>query len=150
MALEELEHLTREIQDSVMAIRAQPVRSVFQRMPRLVREVAAQTGKQVRLLTEGEGTEVDKTVIERISDPLTHMIRNAIDHGLESPEGRIAAGKPREGTGQADRRASLRPHRPGSVRRWRRHQPSAREAEGDRERPDRAGRAAHATTRSTI
>jgi two-component system chemotaxis sensor kinase CheA len=98
MALDELEQLTREIQDSVMAIRAQPVRSVFMRMPRLVREVAAQTGKQVRLLTEGEGTEVDKTVIERISDPLTHMIRNAIDHGLESTESRIAAGKPAEGT----------------------------------------------------
>ena len=98
MALEELEHLTREIQDSVMAIRAQPVRSVFQRMPRLVREVAAQTGKQARLVTEGEGTEVDKTVIERIADPLTHMIRNAIDHGLETPEKRIAAGKPEEGT----------------------------------------------------
>ncbi|MDD2705807.1 MAG: chemotaxis protein CheA [Acidocella sp.] len=98
MALEELEHLTREIQDSVMAIRAQPVRSVFQRMPRLVREVAAQTGKQVRLVTEGEGTEVDKTVIERIADPLTHMIRNAIDHGLESPETRVANGKPAEGT----------------------------------------------------
>ena len=98
MALEELEHLTREIQDSVMAIRAQPVRSVFQRMPRLVREVAAQTGKQARLITEGEGTEVDKTVIERIADPLTHMIRNAIDHGLETPEKRIAAGKPVEGT----------------------------------------------------
>ncbi len=98
MALEELEHLTREIQDSVMAIRAQPVRSVFQRMPRLVREVAALTGKQVRLITEGEATEVDKTVIERIADPLTHMIRNAIDHGLESTESRIAAGKPAEGT----------------------------------------------------
>ncbi|MDD2796147.1 chemotaxis protein CheA [Acidocella sp.] len=97
MALEELEHLTREIQDSVMAIRAQPVRSVFQRMPRLVREVAAQTGKQARLVTEGESTEVDKTVIERIADPLTHMIRNAIDHGLESPEKRLAAGKPAEG-----------------------------------------------------
>jgi two-component system, chemotaxis family, sensor kinase CheA len=98
MALEELEHLTREIQDSVMAIRAQPVRSVFQRMPRLVREVAAQTGKQVRLVTEGEGTEVDKTVIERIADPLTHMIRNAIDHGLEGTQTRLAAGKPAEGT----------------------------------------------------
>ncbi len=98
MALDELEQLTREIQDSVMAIRAQPVRSVFMRMPRLVREVASQTGKQVRLLTEGEGTEVDKTVIERISDPLTHMIRNAIDHGLKSTEARIAAGKPAEGT----------------------------------------------------
>jgi two-component system chemotaxis sensor kinase CheA len=97
MALEELEHLTREIQDSVMAIRAQPVRSVFQRMTRLVREVAAQTGKQVRLVTEGEGTEVDKTVIERIADPLTHMIRNAIDHGLESTAARVAAGKHEEG-----------------------------------------------------
>jgi two-component system chemotaxis sensor kinase CheA len=97
MALEELEALTREIQDSVMAIRAQPVRSVFQRMPRLVRELAVHTGKQVRLVTEGEGTEVDKTVIERIADPLTHMIRNAIDHGLESTEARLAAGKPAEG-----------------------------------------------------
>jgi two-component system chemotaxis sensor kinase CheA len=97
MALEELEALTREIQDSVMAIRAQPVRSVFQRMPRLVRELAVHTGKQVRLVTEGEGTEVDKTVIERIADPLTHMIRNAIDHGLETPEARLAAGKPAEG-----------------------------------------------------
>ncbi len=96
-ALDELEHLTREIQDSVMAIRAQPVRSVFQRMPRLVREVAAMTGKQVRLLTDGEGTEVDKTVIERIADPLTHMIRNAIDHGLEPTDARLAAGKPEEG-----------------------------------------------------
>ena len=86
--LDELEQLTREIQDSVMAIRAQPVKSVFQRMPRLVREVAAMTGKSVRLITEGENTEVDKTVIERLADPLTHMIRNAIDHGLEKTDGR--------------------------------------------------------------
>jgi two-component system chemotaxis sensor kinase CheA len=95
--LDELEQLTRDIQDSVMAIRAQSVRSVFQRMPRLVREVASQTGKQVRLVTEGENTEVDKTVIERISEPITHMLRNAIDHGLESPEERAAANKPAEG-----------------------------------------------------
>ena len=97
VGLDELEQLTREIQDSVMAIRAQPVKSVFQRMPRLAREVAAMTGKQVRLVTEGEATEVDKTVIERLADPLTHMIRNAIDHGLESPERRAEAGKPAEG-----------------------------------------------------
>ena len=96
-ALEGLEHLIHDIQDSVMAIRAQPVRAVFQRMPRLVREVAAMVGKQVRLVTEGEGCEVDKTVIERLSDPLVHMIRNAIDHGLETPEGRASAGKPAEG-----------------------------------------------------
>jgi len=97
MGLDELEQLTREIQDSVMAIRAQPVKSVFQRMPRLVREVAAMTGKPVRLVTEGEGTEVDKTVIERLADPLTHMIRNAIDHGLENPDRRAEAGKAAEG-----------------------------------------------------
>ncbi len=95
--LEDLELLTREIQDSVMAIRAQPVKSVFQRMPRLVREVAQMTGKQVRLVTEGEATEVDKTVVERLAEPITHMLRNAIDHGLESPEKRVAAGKPAEG-----------------------------------------------------
>ena len=98
LGLGDLEQLTREMQDSVMAIRAQPVKSVFQRMPRLVREVAAMTGKPVRLVTEGEGTEVDKTVIEHLADPLTHMIRNAIDHGLEQPEDRQAAGKPAEGT----------------------------------------------------
>ncbi len=97
IGLDELEQLTREIQDSVMAIRAQPVKSVFQRLPRLVREVAAQTGKSVRLELEGEGTEVDKTVIERLVDPLTHMIRNAIDHGLETTEVRRQAGKPDEG-----------------------------------------------------
>ncbi|GAA0387246.1 chemotaxis protein CheA [Brevundimonas terrae] len=98
LGLEDLELLTREIQDSVMAIRAQPVKSVFQRMPRLVREVAAMTGKKVKLVTAGEDTEVDKTVVERLSEPITHMLRNAIDHGLESPEEREAAGKPVEGT----------------------------------------------------
>jgi two-component system chemotaxis sensor kinase CheA len=67
-------------------------------MPRLVREAASATGKQVRLVMEGEGTEVDKTVIERLSDPITHMLRNAIDHGLESPEERATSGKPSEGT----------------------------------------------------
>ena len=98
LGMEDLELLTREIQDSVMAIRAQPVKSVFQRMPRLVREVADMTGKQVRLVTAGEDTEVDKTVVERLAEPITHMLRNAIDHGLESPEDRVAAGKSAEGT----------------------------------------------------
>ena len=97
MGLDDLEHLTRDIQDSDMAIRAQPVKSVFQRMPRLIREVAAMTGKQVRLVTEGEATEVDKTVIERLTDPITHMIRNAIDHGLETPQERLDRGKSAEG-----------------------------------------------------
>jgi two-component system chemotaxis sensor kinase CheA len=96
--LEELSRHTRELQESVMAIRAQQVRSVFSRMPRLVREVAAQTGKEVQLATSGETTEVDKTVVENLVDPLTHMIRNSIDHGLESPDERERIGKPRSGT----------------------------------------------------
>ena len=98
MGLEELQQLTREIQDSVMAIRAQPVKPVFQRMARTVREIADITGKSVRLITEGENTEVDKTVIDKLAEPLTHMIRNAVDHGLEMPEKREALGKNPEGT----------------------------------------------------
>jgi two-component system, chemotaxis family, sensor kinase CheA len=97
VGLDDLEQLTREIQDSVMAIRAQPVRPIFQRMSRVVREVADMVGKSVRLVTEGENCEVDKTVIERLADPLTHMIRNAVDHGLEKPEDRVKAGKPEQG-----------------------------------------------------
>ena len=96
--LEGLEQLTREIQDSVMAIRAQPVKSLFQRMSRVAREASTATGKKILLKSVGENTEVDKTVIERLADPLTHMIRNGADHGLESAEDRLAAGKPEEGT----------------------------------------------------
>ncbi len=95
--LEEFQRLTRDIQDSVMMIRAQPVKSLFQRMSRIVREASASVDKDVRLITEGETTEVDKTVIERLADPLTHMIRNAVDHGLESTADRLAAGKPAQG-----------------------------------------------------
>jgi two-component system chemotaxis sensor kinase CheA len=95
--LEHLEALTREMQDCVMAIRMQPVKSVFSRLPRLVREVAAKLGKAVRLDIVGELTELDKTVIEELADPLIHMIRNSVDHGLEMPDVRRAAGKPEEG-----------------------------------------------------
>lgn len=96
--LEQLAQHTRELRESVMSIRAQPVSSVFSRMPRLVRELAGETGKEVQLVTSGENTEVDKTVVENLVDPLTHMIRNSIDHGLETPDDREAAGKPRQGT----------------------------------------------------
>jgi len=95
--LEVLAQTTRGLQDSVMAIRAQPVKSVFSRMPRLMRELAQKTGKKIRLEMIGENTEIDKTIIEQLSDPLTHMIRNSADHGIESPEKRIAAGKPETG-----------------------------------------------------
>ncbi len=95
---EELAAHTRELQECVMAIRMQPVRSVFARMPRLVRDIASKLGKHVRLVTSGDQTEVDKTVIEELTDPITHMIRNAIDHGVESAATRLAAGKPEMAT----------------------------------------------------
>ncbi len=96
--LETLSQHLRELQDGVMAIRTQPVRSVFARMPRLVRELTAQLGKEARLIITGEATEIDKNVVEQLADPLTHLLRNALDHGIEPPDTREAAGKPRVGT----------------------------------------------------
>jgi two-component system chemotaxis sensor kinase CheA len=96
--LETLSQHLRELQDGVMAIRTQPVKSVFSRMPRLVRELSAQLGKEARLTITGEATEIDKTVIEQLADPLTHLLRNAVDHGLESPDERRAQGKPPQGS----------------------------------------------------
>lgn len=95
--LAELSHHIRDLQESVMAMRAQPVKSVFARLPRLVRELAMMTNKKIRLDMSGENTEIDKTVIEQLGDPLTHMIRNSCDHGIESPDDRVAAGKSPEG-----------------------------------------------------
>ncbi|WP_022687314.1 chemotaxis protein CheA [Sphingomonas phyllosphaerae] len=95
--LTDLDHLTRELQESTMAIRAQPMKTVFSRVPRIIRELEGETGKRVRLDIEGEMTEVDKTVVERIGEPLTHLIRNAVDHGLETTEERIKAGKSETG-----------------------------------------------------
>jgi two-component system chemotaxis sensor kinase CheA len=96
--LDEVIHHTRELKDSVMSMRAQAIGAVFQRMPRLVRELATKTGKKVQLVMHGENTEVDRSIIERLGDPLTHIIRNSIDHGIESPSARQAAGKSEEGT----------------------------------------------------
>lgn len=96
--LEALSALTRDIQDTVMTIRAQPVKPLFQRMGRILRETAEALGKPARLRTEGELTEVDRTVVEQLADPLMHMVRNAVDHGLEPVEERRRAGKSDEGT----------------------------------------------------
>ncbi|MFN4155268.1 MAG: chemotaxis protein CheA [Paracoccaceae bacterium] len=96
-SLDQLRQLSRQIQESVMAIRAQPVKPLFDRMHRIVREASMAAGKSARLVTEGEATEVDKTIIERLADPLTHMIRNSVDHGLEKPTRRDEIGKPNEG-----------------------------------------------------
>jgi two-component system, chemotaxis family, sensor kinase CheA len=96
--LGDLERNTRMLQESVMAIRMIPMAMVFNRFPRMLRDLAAKLGKQVELQTIGEDTELDKGLIEKITDPLTHLVRNAADHGIELPEVRIAAGKPAQGT----------------------------------------------------
>lgn len=95
--LSELERNTRDLQDSIMRIRMLPISMVFSRLPRVVRDITAKSGKQVDLKIIGEHTEVDKTVLEHIADPLMHLLRNALDHGIEPPEKRIAAGKPEVG-----------------------------------------------------
>jgi two-component system chemotaxis sensor kinase CheA len=89
--------VTSELQEQVMKTRMQPVDAVWSKMPRVVRDLARQCGRQVRLEMEGKDTELDRSVLEAIKDPLTHLVRNAVDHGIESPEDRQAAGKPDEG-----------------------------------------------------
>ncbi len=96
--LDDYRQLARDIQEGVMGLRTQPVKQLFQRMTRIARETADVAGKSAQLVIEGEETEVDKKVIEKLADPLTHMIRNSIDHGLEVPEKRREAGKPEKGT----------------------------------------------------
>ncbi|TCP76905.1 two-component system chemotaxis sensor kinase CheA [Rhizobium sp. PP-CC-2G-626] len=94
---EDVERLSGELRDTMMVLRMVPVGSLFGRFRRLVHDLARETGKEIELVTEGETTEVDKTVIERLADPLVHLVRNSIDHGLEMPEERLASGKARAG-----------------------------------------------------
>jgi two-component system chemotaxis sensor kinase CheA len=96
--LTDLERNTRMLQEAVMAIRMIPMAVVFNRFPRMLRDLAGKLGKQVELQTIGEDTELDKGLIEKITDPLTHLVRNAADHGIEMPDVRVAAGKPALGT----------------------------------------------------
>ncbi|MBK7487613.1 MAG: chemotaxis protein CheA [Nitrospira sp.] len=93
----QLERNTREIQERVMGIRMVPIGNAFSRFPRLVRDLSGKAGKKIQLILSGEETELDKTVIESIGDPLTHLVRNSADHGLEPPDERVAAGKPEQG-----------------------------------------------------
>ncbi len=96
--LSQLERHVRELQESVMRIRMLPISFVFSRFPRLVRDLSQQLGKKIELKMTGEQTELDKTVLERVGDPLVHLVRNALDHGIESAERRVASGKPAAGT----------------------------------------------------
>ncbi|MDV4165154.1 chemotaxis protein CheA [Rhizobium leguminosarum] len=95
---EEIERLSGELRDTMMVLRMVPVATLFSRFRRLVHDLARETGKVIELVTEGESTEVDKTVIERLADPLVHLVRNSIDHGLETPAERLASGKTEAGT----------------------------------------------------
>ncbi|GAB6136825.1 chemotaxis protein CheA [Halanaerobaculum tunisiense] len=95
--LKPLSKVTTELQDAVMEMRMVPISQVFNRFPRLVRDLSQELDKDINLVIEGEETELDRTIIDEIGDPLVHMIRNAIDHGIEEPEEREQAGKPREG-----------------------------------------------------
>lgn len=97
-AVAEMERASRELQERVMAVRMLPIKHAFGRFPRLVRDLASACGKKIELKTSGEETELDKTVIEAIADPLTHLVRNSIDHGIEIPEERRATGKPETAT----------------------------------------------------
>jgi two-component system, chemotaxis family, sensor kinase CheA len=96
--LADLARHTRNLQDAVLAIRMLPISNVFSRYPRMVHELAARLGKKVDITFDGEGTELDRGLIERITDPLAHLVRNAVDHGLESPQERTDAGKPPAGS----------------------------------------------------
>ncbi len=98
VALLQLDRQTRELQERVMGIRMVPVEMVFSRFPRMVHELAKQMGKELDLVLEGQATELDKTFIEMLVDPMTHLVRNAVDHGIETREARAAAGKPSKGT----------------------------------------------------
>jgi len=95
---EEVERLTAELRDNTLNIRMMPIGATFSKFKRLVRDLSSELGKEIEMTTEGAETELDKTVIERLNDPLVHLIRNSIDHGIEPPEVRAAAGKPRQGT----------------------------------------------------
>ncbi|HEY2643880.1 MAG TPA: chemotaxis protein CheA, partial [Galbitalea sp.] len=100
--LAQLERNTRELQESVMRVRMLPISFVFSRFPRMVRDIAQRLGKQIDLKLTGEQTELDKTVLEKIGDPLVHLVRNSIDHGIEMPDVRVAAGKEAVGTVHLD------------------------------------------------
>ncbi|MDF2182575.1 chemotaxis protein CheA [Neptuniibacter sp. CAU 1671] len=95
--LEQLERNTRDLQEDIMRVRMLPISFVFNRFPRLVHDVSGKLGKKVELVLSGEQTEIDKTVMEKIGDPMVHLIRNSLDHGLETPDERRAAGKPETG-----------------------------------------------------
>ena len=98
MPLQRLTHITSELQDGVMRTRMQPIGNAWEKLPRIVRDLSVELGKKIELEMHGAETELDRQVLEMIKDPLTHMVRNSADHGIETPAERAAAGKPETGT----------------------------------------------------
>lgn len=93
-----LDQVTTELQETIMQTRMQPIENVFNKFPRVIRDLSASLGKNITLKMEGTEVETDKTIVEAIADPLTHLVRNSCDHGIETPQVRAEAGKPDQGT----------------------------------------------------
>ena len=130
-AIHQLDRVSDGIQQSVMDTRMVPIGPLFARFKRVIRDITRGNGKQIRLVINGEKTELDKRMIDELGDPLIHMVRNSADHGIESPEVREAAGKPRQGHGHARRLPSRQQHR----------HPGDRRRQGARRRPHPASKA---------
>ena len=120
--LQRLSNVTAELQEGVMKTRMQPIGNAWQKLPRIVRDLSGELGKQIELEMHGADTELDRQVLDLIKDPLTHMVRNSADHGLETPAERAAAGKPRAGHHSPVRLSRGRPHHHLHRRQWPRAQ----------------------------
>ena len=129
-AVQELTRSSQALQAMVMQVRMIPVDVVFLRFPRLIRDLSTKLGKEVKLELVGSETELDRTVVDALGDPLVHLVRNAIDHGLERPEDRLAAGKPRHGHDPDRRAPRRRQRRDRGPRRRQRHRPARDRPQG--------------------
>ena len=139
-AVNQLDLVVADLQSAVMKTRMQPIGRLFQKYPRMARDLARQLGKEVELELSGEETELDNAMIEDLADPLIHLVRNAVDHGIETPEERTAQGKPARSMLRLTRRAGRRSHRDSDSRRRPRHEPGSAAPQGRRKRADRRRR----------
>ena len=130
--LQRLSNVTAELQEGVMKTRMQPIGNAWQKLPRIVRDLSNELGKQIDLEMQGAETELDRQVLDLIKDPLTHMVRNSADHGLETPAERRAAGKPEQGPHPPVRLSRGRPHHHPDRRRRPRPRHRAHQGQGDR------------------
>ncbi len=150
--LQRLSNVTAELQEGVMKTRMQPIGNAWQKLPRIVRDLCAELGKEIELEMHGAETELDRQVLELVRDPLTHLVRNCADHGIESPAARVAAGKPRNGTIRLIGLPPGRPHHHRDRRRRPRPRYRAHQGQGHRDRARQAkpSLSANPTPRSAI